>query len=133
MLAEGAGHWTHLRARSLRQPGYCPPSRLTPRTSPEAPADSGVGRCHTFVDLMLFFIGLVARRGTLLPTWASQVLRQERVRLPMQETQEMQVPSLGREDALEEDMAPHSSILAWRTPGTEEPGGLRHKGSDMTQ
>ena len=68
MLAEGAGHWSHLRARSLRQPGYCPPSRLTPRTSPEAPADSTVVRCHAFVDLMLFFIGLVARRGTLLPT-----------------------------------------------------------------
>ena len=32
---------------------------------------------------------------------------------------------LGREDPLEEDMAPHSSILAWRIPWTEEPGGLQ--------
>ena len=32
--------------------------------------------------------------------------------------------SLGREDPLEEDMATHSSILAWRIPWTEEPGGL---------
>ena len=42
----------------------------------------------------------------------------------MQETQEMQVWSLGREDLLEEGMATHSSILAWRIPWTEEPGIL---------
>ena len=36
----------------------------------------------------------------------------------------MQVQSLGREDPLEKGMATHSSILAWRTPWTEEPGGL---------
>ena len=44
-------------------------------------------------------------------------------------TQETQVQSLGREDALEEGMAAHSSILAWRIPGTEEPGGLESIGS----
>ena len=38
--------------------------------------------------------------------------------------QEMPVPSLGRQDPLEEGMATHSSILAWRMPWTEEPGGL---------
>ena len=38
--------------------------------------------------------------------------------------QEMGVSSLGQEDALEKEMATHSSILAWRIPGTEEPGGL---------
>ena len=38
--------------------------------------------------------------------------------------QETQVQSLGREAPLEEEMAPHSSILAWRTPWTEEPGRL---------
>ena len=37
----------------------------------------------------------------------------------------MQVQSLGREDPLEEGMATRSSILAWRIPGTEEPGGLQ--------
>ena len=42
----------------------------------------------------------------------------------MQETQEMQVRFLGQEDPLEEDMKTHSSILAWRIPWTEEPGGL---------
>ena len=39
------------------------------------------------------------------------------------------VRSLGREDALEKGMATHSSILAWRIPGTVEPGGLPSMGS----
>ena len=39
------------------------------------------------------------------------------------ETQEMWVLSLGWEDPLEQEMASHSSILAWRIPWTEEPGG----------
>ena len=42
----------------------------------------------------------------------------------MQEWQQTQVQSLGQEDPLEEGMAAHSSILAWRIPWTEEPGGL---------
>ena len=42
---------------------------------------------------------------------------------------EMRIPSLGWEDALEEEMATHSSILAWRIPWTEEPGGLQSMGS----
>ena len=41
----------------------------------------------------------------------------------------MQVQSLGREDPLEEGMATHFSILAWRIPGTEEPGELQSTGS----
>ena len=48
----------------------------------------------------------------------------------------MWVPSLAWEDPLEEEMATHSSILAWRIPWTEEPGGLQslelHK-SDTTE
>ena len=43
----------------------------------------------------------------------------------MQETKETRVPSLGQEDPLEEEMATHSSILAWRIPWTEETGGLQ--------
>ena len=38
--------------------------------------------------------------------------------------QEKWIWSLGQEDPLDEEMATHSSILAWRTPWTEEPGGL---------
>ena len=51
--------------------------------------------------------------------------------------QEMRVRSLSGEDALEKETATHSSILAWRIPRTEEPGGLPSTGfakeSDMTQ
>ena len=39
--------------------------------------------------------------------------------------QETQVRSLGQEDSLEEGMAAHSSVLAWKIPWTEEPGGLQ--------
>ena len=46
-----------------------------------------------------------------------------------QEPQKMQVQSLGQEDPLERGMATHFSILAWRIPGTEEPGGLQSMGS----
>ena len=42
--------------------------------------------------------------------------------------QETQVGSLGREDTVEKEMATHSSILAWRIPQTEDPGGLQSMG-----
>ena len=50
--------------------------------------------------------------------------------------QETQLPSLGQEEALEEEMATRSSVLAWETPWTEEPGGLQPVGcreSDTTE
>ena len=47
----------------------------------------------------------------------------------MQEMPEMRVQSLSWEDPLEEEMATHSSFLAWRMPWTEEPGGLQSLGS----
>ena len=43
--------------------------------------------------------------------------------------QETGVPSLGGEDPREQGMATHSSVLAWRIPWTEEPGGLQSVGS----
>ena len=43
--------------------------------------------------------------------------------------QEMQVPSLGQEEPLEEEMAIHSCILAWEVPWMEEPGELQSMGS----
>ena len=49
----------------------------------------------------------------------------------MQETEETRVQSLGWEDPLEEEMATHSSILAWRIPWTEEPDGLQSMGSQI--
>ena len=54
----------------------------------------------------------------------------------MQETSEIWVQFLGQEDPLEEGMATHSSLLAWRIPWTEEPGGLQSMGckeSDTTE
>ena len=47
--------------------------------------------------------------------------------------QETQVQSLGREDPLEKGMATHSSILDWRIPWTEEPGGLQSMGSQRVR
>ena len=46
----------------------------------------------------------------------------------MQATQETQVQSQGQEGLLQEEMANHSSILAWEIPWTEEPGGLQSTG-----
>ena len=46
----------------------------------------------------------------------------------MQETSEIRVQCLGQEDPLEEGMATHSSILAWRITWTEELGGLQSMG-----
>ena len=51
----------------------------------------------------------------------------------MQEPQETQVPSLSGEDALEEGTATHSSILIWRIPRTEEPGGVQSMGSQRVR
>ena len=59
-------------------------------------------------------------------SWASLVTQMVKNLPAMQETW---VPSLGREDPLEKGMATHSSILAWRSPWTEEPGGLQSMGS----
>ena len=57
----------------------------------------------------------------------ASLVAQKLKRLPgMRETR---VQSLGREDPLEKEMAPHPSTLAWGLPGTEEPGGLQSMGS----
>ena len=65
-----------------------------------------------------------------LPFWVSLPFKAFQVVLVVKnppanaEHTEEQVQSLGQEDALEEEMTIHSSILAWETPWTEEPGGL---------
>ena len=72
----------------------------------------------------------VAKSQTQLSDWTWQKLwgfsGGSAVKNPsaVQEIQETRVRSLGREDPLEEGMAGHSSILAWKIPWTEEPGGL---------
>ena len=56
------------------------------------------------------------------------------IHLPMQETPEMQVQPLGRQDPLEEETATHFSVHAWEVPWTEEPGGLQSmKSQSRTQ
>ena len=59
-----------------------------------------------------------------LPQWLSSKKKKS---LPMQETQKMHVRSPGQEDPPEKEMATHSSILAWKIPWAEEPGGLQSK------
>ena len=69
-------------------------------------------RLSDFTDSLTNLTSLVAQRLKRLPA--------------MRETW---VQSLGRKDALEKEMAIHSSILAWEIPWTEEPGGLQSMGS----
>ena len=59
----------------------------------------------------------------------SQVAQWQRIHLPMQETQEARVRSLGQEDPLKKEMATHCSILAWKIPRIVEPGVLQSMGS----
>ena len=95
----------------LRTP---PLSKLLPRDSPSKGAgmwDTGWQRSG----------GLKGDLRMGLP-WC---LRQQRNLPAIQETW---VRSLGEEDPLEKQMATHSSILAWKTPRTEEPGGLQSMG-----
>ena len=79
------------------------------RTGPFTPITQFMGCCG-------IWISLVAQRLKCLPA--------------MQETW---VRSLGWEDPLEKEMATHSSILAWRIPWMEEPGGLQSKGSQRVR
>ena len=74
-------------------------------------------------------LGRSAGKGIGYPlqySWAFLVAQLVNNTPAMQETW---VRSLGREDLLEEAMATHSNILAWRIPWTEEPGGLQFMGS----
>ena len=71
-----------------------------------------------------FFVGA-------LPTCKADLVAQGlRIHLPVQETL---VQSLGQEDPLEEEMATHSSILAWGIPWTEKPGRLQPMGSQRVR
>ena len=76
--------------------------------------------------------GVSRKAGKSEPKFIEQIRPAERAfpvvlvlkNLPTNTQDESWVPSLGRENPLEEGMATHSSILAWRTPWTEQPGGL---------
>ena len=62
--------------------------------------------------------------------WTSMVAQMVKNLPPMQETQ---VQFLGQEDPVEKGIATHFSILAWRIPWTEEPGGLQSRGSQRVR
>ena len=79
----------------------------------------------TFLELSCFFDDPVDV-GSLVSGWASLVAQRIKHLPAMWETW---VRSLGWEDSLEKEMATHSSVLAWRIPGTGEPGGLPSLGS----
>ena len=70
-----------------------------------------VTRIISIILVMILKTSLVAQMVKRLPT-----------------LQEARVQSLGQEDFLEKEMATHSSILAWKIPWTEEPGGLQVQG-----
>ena len=83
----------------------------------ESRGEEGRGSCFPFVILGFYFTLDKQYKG--FP--GSSVVKN----LPaMQETQ----VQWGQEDPLEKEMATHSSMLAWRVPGAEEPGGLQSKG-----
>ena len=67
---------------------------------------------------------------SLLTSWSSLVAQRLK-HLP--EMRETWVQPLGGEDPLEKEMATHSSILAWRIPWMEEPGGLQSTGSQRVR
>ena len=85
--------------------------------------------CKVFIEsvtmLLLLFMFWVFSCEACGVLGLSRWLRGKRICLPVQETQETWVQSLGWEDPLEEEMATHSSFLAWKIPWTEEPGGLQ--------
>ena len=68
---------------------------------------------------------------TIAMEWGVSLVAQMVKNLPA--IRETGVRPLGQEDPLEEDMATHSSILVWKIPGTEEPGGLQSMGSQRVR
>ena len=79
-----------------------------------------------------FFYSSSLLLKSLMDTWnVSASLKDQMVKNPPA-MREMQVRSLGQEVPLEKGMATHSSILAWRIPRTEEPGGLQSVGSQKS-
>ena len=90
---------------------------------------------HSFVRAFPFFVfnwpfglGRLKVFYAQCKQWASLVAQRQRIHLPVQETQEMLVWSLGLEEPLEEEMATHFNIFAWKMPWTEEPCRLQSTG-----
>ena len=72
------------------------------------------------ISIVTILVMLILNSG--FPRWLSGKKTNKKTHLPVQEPQKMQVQSLDGEDPLEEEMATHPSILAWKIPWTEKPG-----------
>ena len=120
-------------------PQYSPMVCQAPLSMEFPGKNTGVG-CHFLLQ------GIFPTQGSnlnLLYNYSSiskpkkfDVIAQPEKNLPSMQETWVQVQSLGWEDPLEEEMATHSSILAWRIPWTEEPVGYRSWGckeSDATE
>ena len=104
----------HANSRPSSQ--WCHPA-ISSSVVPFSSCPQSLPASESFPMSQLFAWGGYFIHSIGLPRWS-------RTRLPMRETQEMWVWSLGGEDLLEEGMATHSNILAWRIPWSEDPGGL---------
>ena len=78
------------------------------------------------IKMPMICLFLVGKMDLLHCYWASLVAQMVKNLPAMQETW---VQFLGKGDPIEKGMTTHSNILAWRIPGTEEPGGLQSMGS----
>ena len=87
--------------------------------------------CIYVCILYKLFLRIIIKEATLSSSFFIRLMvslvAQRSKGLPL--IQKTWVRSLGREDPLEKEMATHSSILAWRIPRMEEPGGLQSMGS----
>ena len=126
-------------SRGLPDPGIKPTSLMSPAMAEGSLPLAPLGSTLTGFSLLNFswsndwcFCLLTGLWLIYYHIWlgvnirVSQVVQWGRISLPLQETW---VQSLGWKDPLEEDMATHSTILAWEFPWTEEPGGLQSMGS----
>ena len=106
------------------------PKSSTALTTPNSSPQRSVALRHCLHDLALLSLERhemhSIKRRTNAEHCSSPVAQRWRTQLPMQETE---VPSLGQEEPLEEEIATHSSVRAWEIPWTEEPGGLQSTGS----
>ena len=88
---------------------------------------AGLAREKRCVWLTLFVHKCFCRRGQGNKLFLTSQVAQQVKNLPAKK--EMRVRFLGQEDPLEKEMSTHSSILAWKIPWAEEPGGLQSMGS----
>ena len=127
-LCRGLTSWTHRPAARPEPQLHCPLPTALARPCGQAQVAATTTAAGGSVSVALS-VGQPASLGPrpLNPGGSRASLVAQAVKnLPaMQETQ---VQSLGQEDPLEKQMATHSSILAWRIPWTEEPGGLQSMG-----